>query len=421
MGKKGAIEVDWIVSLAIFLIYLTMFFLYLRPFTEEQTEASEVLLAGLESSLKENATWHVQRAPLFIHSNITSLEPIIAPFLLSWENISMADNASFYRQENKLIFKSNISTGPNVKWVVSSEEQYPQQYVLTDLDATASDVTIDSQRFKAEFDGLLKSVVHFEKQRVSGFNISLDSGFISQESAVKEFNFSDLAAKYKLSAETVNHTTFVVGDFPRLFNYVEPRQTFEQHNFTLFVTLHNYTSYYIDNSLSGMLNFTKQTCQEKSSDYIDFYDSLGGVSFITDEISAISFCAGNDSVSLSVSMPLNKEMNYNIIFHTGDYTKTQKYINPYSIRMGLLENLTGMSIPLIEELNASDYANLKEAWGYPSGRDFSFQLLNESGEPLVNYTPATPGTVNVFTREFEEVVLDKYGNKVKYKLRIKGW
>jgi len=371
--------------------------------------------------LRDNITWHVQRVPIFISSNITSLEPLIAPFSLTWENMSLTDNASFYRQENKLIFKSNISAGTNIKWAVSSDEDYPQSFVLTDLAVTASDVTIDAHRFKAEFDGLPTSVVHFGKQRISAFNISLDAGFISPEDAVKEFNFSDLAAKYKLSADNINHTTFVVGDFPRLFNYVAPVQAFEPHNFTVFVTLHNYTHYFIDNVLSGPLNFTGQECKEKVSDYIDFYDSLGGVSFITDEASTISFCAGNGSVGLSLFMDLNKETNYNIIFHTGDYTKTLKYVNPYSIRTGFIENLTGISISLIRGFNTSDYTNLKNTWNYPSSRDFTFELLNESNEPIVNYTAATPGLVNVFTREFEEVVLDKYGNKVKYKLRLKGW
>jgi len=242
MNKKGFIEVDWIVSIAIFLIYLTFFFIYLAPFTEEQPEASDALLARVESNLRDNVTWYVQRVPIFIHSNISSLEPLIATFTFNWKNLSLSDNASFFRQENKLIFKENIHEGTNIKWVVSSDEVYPQATVSTDLAPTASGVTMDSLRFTAEFDGLLKSASHFEKQRISGFNISLDQNIINLESAAKESNLSDLAVKYKLSADTLNHTTFVVGGFSRLFNYVSPIQAFENHNFTLQATLHNYTA-----------------------------------------------------------------------------------------------------------------------------------------------------------------------------------
>ncbi|MAG15547.1 hypothetical protein CMO88_00645 [Candidatus Woesearchaeota archaeon] len=418
MQKKGAVEVDWIFSIAIFLIYLTLFFLYLAPFTTEQPEASDTLLANVESNLRENATWHVQRIPIFTNSNISGIEPLVVPFLLNWKNLSLADNTSFFRQENKLLFKSKLNEGPNMKWIVSSDEIYPQPS-MTALDATKSEVTIDSKRFKAEFDGLLKSALHFEKHRISGLNISIDSGIINTESAVKENNFSDLAAKYKLISDTVNHTTFVVKDFSRLFNYVESRQKFEPHNFTIKMILHNYTDYFIDNSLSGPLNFTKEVCKI-ASDYIDFYDSLGGISFISDGAS-MSFCTGNNSVSLSMYMNLNNETNYNILFHSGDYNSTLKYIKPYTINTGMIENLSGISMVLMEELNQSDYTNLKKAWNFPSSREFTFELLNDSNEPLINYTYRVPGLVNVFVKEFEEIVLDKYGNKVKRKLRLKGW
>jgi len=421
MSKKGVLGVDWILSISIFLIFITVFFLYLAPFAAEQPEAADTLLFNLEENLRENATWYVQRVPIFIQSNISSFEPVFAPFTLNWKNLSLGDNTSFYQQENKLIFKSRISTGPNIKWVVSSDEAYPQPSVITDLAPTETGITMDSHRFAATFDGLPVSVLHFDKQRVSGFNISLDSGYISPESAAKESNFSVLAAKYKLSTDTINHTSFVVGDFPRLYNYVSSRQPLETHNFTVSVTLHNYTHYFIDNSLSGSLNFTSPTCLGKSSNYIDFYDALGGVSFITDTTAIMSFCTGNGSVGLSVFMDLDEETNYNMIFHTGDFNATQKYINPYTARTGLIENLSGISLTLVNQLNTSDYTNLKKAWGYPSSRDFSFQLLNESGEPLVNYTLVTPGNVNVFTRQFEELVLDKYGNRIKHVLRIKGW
>ena len=88
MQKNGTVEVDWIVSLGIFLIFLTLFFFYLLPITVEQPEAADVLLADIESNLRENATWYVQKVPLFIRSNISGVEPIVAPFLLDWKNLS---------------------------------------------------------------------------------------------------------------------------------------------------------------------------------------------------------------------------------------------------------------------------------------------------------------------------------------------
>lgn len=421
MSKKGVVETDWIVSLGIFIVYLSFFFFYLNPLTKEPTDVSDALLHNIEANLRGNATWHVQRVPLFIRSNVSSAEPVIAPFFNDWANISFSDNTTFYRQDNKLIFIESVRKGQNLKWVVSSDDSYPQPESLYDLMPTGNSVTIDSSRFQAEFDGLPVSAVHFEKNRLSSFRLKLDSGAVNTESASKESNFTAFAAKYRLSAETLNHTTFVVGGFSRLYNYVSPKQRLEPHNITVSVTLHNYTSYFIDASYSGALNYSAGSCSSRFSNYIDFYDNIAGVTFVTEDISNMSFCTGNASLDLSIMMALSNETRYDMIFHQGDYNNTLKYIHPYTIRTGLTENLSGISMELMRKLNGSDYANLKKAWNFPSSRDFSFELLNETNSPLVNYSPKSPGLVNIFTKEFDEVLLEKYGSKTKYTIRVKGW
>ncbi len=421
MRKKGAVEADWIVSIGIFLIYLSFFFFYLTPLTSKQPDVSDSLLNNIEEQLRANVTWHVQRVPIFISSNLSSTEPVIAPFFFSWANISFSDNTTFYQQENKLIFKEALREGQNLKWVVSSDDAYPQQDSLEDLSPTSDSITIDGSRFRAEFDGLLTSAVHFEKERISNLRMKLDGSAVSLESAKKEYNSTSFAAKYKLSSSTLNHTTFVVGGFPRLYNYVSPKQNFEPHNLTVLATLHNYTSYFIDATYSGAVNYTEKTCISRFSNYIDFYDSLAGLTLITEDTSNISFCIENASLELSATMALGNETRYDLIFHSGDYNSTLKYIYPYTVKTGLAENLSGISFSRIMRFNESDYPNLKTVWNFPKSRDFSFELLNETNFPLFNYSPKSPGFVNIFTKQFDEVLLEKYGSKTKYRLRVKGW
>ncbi len=421
MLKKGAVEVDWIVSIGIFIIYLSFFFFYITPLTKEQPDISESLLHNIEENLRANSTWHVLKVPVFINSNLSSTEPVIAPFLFDWANISFSDNTTFYLQDGKLIFKEFLREGKNLKWVVSSGESYPQAESLEELAPTQGSVTMDSLRFKAEFDGILTSALHFEKQRLSNLSLKLDGSQISAESAAKEHNFTSFAAKYRLSAGTLNHTTFVVGGFSRLYNYVSPRQGNEPHNLTIVASLHNYTSYFVDASYQGSINYTAGACSGKFSNYIDFYDGIAGITFITEDTSNMSFCAGNSSLSLSITMALANETRYDILFHSGDYTETLNYTHPYTVRTGLAENLSGISFSLIKTINGSNYANLKRAWNFPQSRDFSFEMLNGSNAPLVNYSPKSPGLVNIFTKEFRESLLDKYGSKTKYTLKVRGW
>ncbi len=421
MRKKGAVEADWIVSIGIFLIYLSFFFFYLTPLTSKQPDVSDLFLNNIEESLRSNATWHVQRVPVFIRSNLSSIEPVIAPFFFSWANISFSDNTTFYRQENKLIFKESLREGQNLKWIVSSDDSYPQKDSLEDLSPTENSVTIDGSRFQAEFDGVLTSAVHFEKKRISNLGLKLDGRALSRESAKKEYNSTAFAAKYKMASSTLNHTTFVVVGFPRLYSYVSPVQNFEPHNLTVSATIHKYTRYFIDATYSGAINYTERTCISRFSKYLDFYDSLAGVTLITEDTSNMSFCTENASLELSATMALGSETRYDLIFHSGDYNSTLKYLYPYTVRTGLAENLSGMSMSLIMKLNESDYPNLKKAWNFPQSRDFSFELLNGTNFPLVNYSPKSPGFVNIFTKQFDEVLLEKYGSKIKYRLRVKGW
>ncbi len=421
MRKKGAVEADWVVSIGIFLIYLSFFFFYLTSLTSKQPDVSDSLLHNVEKNLRANVTWHVQKVPVLIRSNLSSTEPVIAPFFFSWANISFSDNTTFYLQENKLIFKEALREGQNFKWIVSSDDSYPQLESLEDLSPTSGSVTIDRSRFQAEFDGILTSAVHFEKKRISNFSVKLDGSAVSIESAKKEYNSTSFTAKYKMSSSTLNHTTFVVGGFPRLYSYVSPKQNLEPHNLTVLATLQNYTSYFIDATHSGAINYTEKTCISRFSNYIDFYDNLVGVTLITEDTSNISFCTGNASLELSATMALDNETRYDLIFHQGDYNNTLKYLYPYTVMVGLAENLSGISFSLITKLNESDYPNLKKAWNFPQSRDFSFELLNQTNFPLVNYSPKSPGFVNIFTKQFDEVLLEKYGSKTKYRLRVKGW
>lgn len=420
MDKKGAVEVDWIVSIGIFFIFLSFFFIYITPLTKEQTDASESLLPQLEEKIGANTTWNVQRVPLFIHSNISGTEPVIADFTLNWKNITFSDNTSFYREENKIIFVTLLKNNTNLKWITSSNEPYTQQEATTSFSPTANSLSIDGQRFRAEFNGLLTQATHFDRQRITEMNLSSGQPILTEQAA-KESNFTRIAAKYKLSSPLLNHTTFIAADFPRLFNFINAKQPSEPRNITITATVHNYTHYFIDGSLSGPLNFTSKSCRQKRTDYIDFYDSNTGASFITYDTANISFCTKNNSLELSITLPLKNETRYDIIFHTGDYTKTLKYINPYKVRTGMAENLTGMSTQLFTRLTQANYTNLKKAWNYPTTREFSFQLLSSNNTLLLNYTPKSPGAVNIFTREFAEDVLDKYGNKAKHKVRIRGW
>ncbi len=421
LSKKGlALDIDWIISLGVFLIYLGVFFLMIRQLPDRQSPTAS-LLGSVEDGVTESAAWQVQRMPLVISSNISGAEPIITSFAYDWKNFSFTDNTSFDISEGKLIFATPLKTGKNLAWLVKSAENYSKPATTPGLAAGPNGASVDSQRLVLEFQSsIITRAIHFEKERLSDFNISISGVSFKPESGSAENSVQSVSAKYKLALPKINHTSFIVAGFSRVFSYVTTDAP-EPHRMLVSATIRNYTHFHINNALSGGVNYTGGACTSSETRLIDFYDANSGLAFILPQGGNVTFCAGNTSIALGLEFPIENETRYDMIFHPGDYNSTLKYITPYRTAFGIIENLTGTSLSLYKSLNETDYKALKNRFGYPNSKEFSFTLLNSSGAPLFNYQPVTPGVTNVFTKEADIFVLDKYGAKTKHKLRIKGW
>ncbi|MBI2144362.1 hypothetical protein HYU17_04405 [Candidatus Woesearchaeota archaeon] len=415
-----ALDIDWIISLGLFLIYLGAFFLAIRQLPTGQ-RPTEALLDNVADGVQDISTWHVQKLPLLITSNITGNEPVIAKFSYNWQNFSFKDNTSFDNKEGKLMFTRNLREGKNVLELVTSSQSYITSQATFDLTAGSGDASINSKRFMAEFkNSMLARANHMEKERLSDFNISLSEAGLNPEVAVSEANITALSAMYKLSFPQLNHTSFVIAGFSRIFNYINTDAK-EPHNLTVSATLRNYSLFYINNAFSGPINYSTQACTTTFGNYIDFYDDISGVTFITPERTNISFCTGNMTARLDLEFSMENETRYDILFHEGSFNTTLKYIAPYKTAFGIAHNITGISEELYRRMNETDYNALKRNWSYPSSREFSMALYNETGTLIFIYQPKIPGITNVFAKEKDVFLLDKYGQKAKHKLRIKGW
>ncbi|MBI2141691.1 hypothetical protein HYU16_04695 [Candidatus Woesearchaeota archaeon] len=421
LSKKAiAIDLDWIISLGLFLIYIGVFFIAIRQLPVQQS-VTDALLENVADGIEESANWQVQRLPLIVFSNLSGTEPIIVGFPYSWKNFSFTDNMSFDSKDSKLIFVRALNPGRNMFELVTSSENYTIPFASLDLTATGQEASVNSQRFSAKFqNSMLASVGHFDKERLSDFNISMEGLALRPETATTEANVTALSGKYKATFPQLSHTSFVVAGFSRILNYVSTDAK-EPHNIVVSATLRNYTSFHINNAVSGAINSSAQTCTASIAGYVDFYDDISGVTFIVPEGTNISFCSGNSTARLSLDFAMKNETRYDILFHSGDFNSTLKYVSPHKAAFGIAENITGISKALYRKLNETDYDALKGSWSYPSSKEFAFALYDADGVLAFNYQPKAPGVTNVFAREKDVFVLDKYGLKTKHKLRIKGW
>ncbi len=98
--KKGAMHLDWVISIAIFLIYILFFFLFISPFYKSPTQEGVIMLDILEDNLREEIYWDITKMPIFIDCDACEGSPdgedfCLPSFPFEWDesDIMIIDNA----------------------------------------------------------------------------------------------------------------------------------------------------------------------------------------------------------------------------------------------------------------------------------------------------------------------------------------
>ncbi|MFH1182260.1 MAG: hypothetical protein V1702_04835 [Candidatus Woesearchaeota archaeon] len=420
MGKKRASsQIDWIISLAIFLLYLAWFFVYVRNLVQP-SQSIDTLLSDMRDAFVRNSTWSVSLMPLFVRTNMSGTEPIITDFNLGWKNFSFSDNAYFELRSNKLFFIKNLISGVNTYYLAQSDDSYSLPETSFELDASADIATMNSEAFTAEIENSLISKIGYDGSTgLTSLQISLNSEPVDPLSAVKKTNITSMLAEYRFETQSFNQSAFIISGFPRVISYVWLSNA--QNNVTISMTLANYTHYYVAEDDAGGIAYNSSICRTRETRYMDFYNAYNGVTIITSDIAKIRNCQDEDGLQVTLEIPAKNETRYDLIFHEGGYNSTIKYISNYAAEFGMAQNLTGISLDAVGRINSTDYGVLKTQWQYPEKRDFNFILSNSTDATIYDYSPVSPGNENVFAMQEKLYALDKNGNRELYKLRLLGW
>ena len=411
MSKKGETQIDWIISLFIFMLYLAWFFVYVAPTTRVPPNY-DTLLASVTLKIKTNASWTVDSVPLIIESNISGVEPVFVDFPLAWNSSSFSQKNSypFLLDERRLVLIANLSAGKSVIPFVHSDQNYSS---FSDLVSSTSTYA-SSSNFRADFESSLLSGISLDsKVLVSPINITVNQLGVD----VSNSSYSgSIIPRYKLKGGIFNHTSYVYGK--RIYNFISinnPRDVGQ--NITLIVRFEN-LSFYRTERISGTSN---SSCIDDYGNYFDAFDSSSGVSLIIHVPANLSICTSNQTIIVKAYFTLQNDTQYDLIAHAEPSNSTPAYVSPYFSRFGIVEGISGISEDALQQLNISSHAKLRSFFNYPASREFSFLVLNSSVE-LYKHEPKLPDKVSdVFVKESNIQILDKYGNFQTYTLRVKGW
>jgi len=408
--KKGMNQVDWAMSLGIFIIYLAWFFILVKP----QFDVSETpvnLLETTKENLLNKIEWGVEKRPLFVFSDITGEnEGIIADFPYSMTNFAFSDNRYFTLDEGRLLFLDNLTQGTNLFWIVSSSKNYSLPTVTEEITASEGHTTVRDLR--ADFDsGLLDEIYFKNESRLDNFEVYVNN--IAIDTANNSFVDSSISGGYKIYTDNINHRCYVLAGNTKIYCFVELGKE-KPHDINIKADLTGFTNYYSNNLYAGSLS--NNSCESFTGDYVDFYNGNGGLSFIFDKDADIEFCSDN-GVSFSAALDLIRNISYIIAAHDGSYTKTLDYKMP-GHEWGIKQEANGLDK---RGLNQLDYNDLKRELQFPIERDFIIVASN-STEEIFRYDKAEPGlSDNVFAGSFDSWCLDKYSNKEGCTVNIKIW
>ena len=385
-NKRGMNQIDWAISLAIFILYISWFFLLIRPYY--LPDANIPLMHSLEEELMDDIIWKVNRTPLIIFSDIeASYEPAAVNFSLALDksNFAFSDNRYFTLVEDSLYFLADLKEGANLFWLVSSDKTYEEPNVQTDLIAANYSASVSGMRSNY-YDGLLHRVYYKGGAAINNFEVMRQN--IPVEVNSSSFFSSKIMAVH--SADTnagFNHSSFVFGHNSRIYNKIKLDPFIDQRRVMLNMKITGYPKYYADNLNFGEIKYPDQ-CADFDKQWIFFYNDEDVLYLILEDESEIRLCYSDDNeTELNIEIDIERETEYRIYFEpfankTQGFNFTEimsrLHFGDYESYFGMPEEIEGISEEKMDIIQNISYLRLKSEWGFPAQRDFRITLFNET-------------------------------------------
>lgn len=410
-SKRGITQSDWIISLAIFMIYLAWFFAVIQPVFSPDTKES-LPVDDLKAKFMINASWQVNVTPIIIKSNLSSeKEPIILDFPFAGNAVNYALKETYWViDHDRLLFLAGFLSSRARYNLVHSSSNYTKPDITSNL--YASETGAETSDMSAEFDnGLLDKVRYKDSLKIS--NISLYYDGYPVPANINDFELFDILAIYRIRAPGLNNSFYVFDDNPKIFCYID---TAEEKAIDVYFRLKKFDRYYVDSAHNGNIHYNVTECDDFDTDFIDFLDSGYAAAFVFSEDTDIEMCH-NKELILKISPSVNGEFSYRIVFHnTGD--DYDDIIRPYTSVFGIAEQFNGLSGEKMLGLRSDNYSDLKHEWDM--SHDFNITVSNSTAT-LLRIGTVPMKNVNVFSKLYYAWLLDNYANQTRETINILMW
>jgi hypothetical protein len=399
MGKKrGLSQIDWVISLAFFVIFLTFFFVFLSSRINMPAK-SDSLIMDLESAFLDDIQWIVEKTPVFSDAR----GPIVVDFPLNRSLNYYFEGKCFSIDDDRFFYVASA----NVHYLLGSNESYQDCTESLNL-SHSHDYASTSDAFFGFDDCLLEQTSYKGNVRISD---------LSYPGSVSNCTHSgnEVIAKYDAFSTSLHHKSYVIANGSELIVFIEPDFVGPLFDFSFDAVIDSYDNWYVYNGSPhsgddspGCRSFTNVT-------FLDFYDS-DGLAFVFDNAD-IEFCF-DGNISLDVELNNFKETMYRIIFHDNDYTNVSDLSESF---FGMTKEIRGISESKLESLSNVSYVDLKQRYDYPLEKDFGFEIY-QNDFLIFEYDKSVKApSGDVFVHGKKSNILDKFGNQTGVEVFTKVW
>jgi hypothetical protein len=207
MQKRGISQIDWVISLAFFSIFLMLFFMFINSRVSMPLK-SDTLVNDAETAFLNDVSWQVQKTPIF--TDFYQTGPVIAQFYPDNMTNYYLGGKCFAMDDNRLFY---VASGDSVNYLIASNETYPKCNETLALTSDENEATTKQAGFEFE-NGLLEKAYYKGKLRISDLQFFGRFSNYSYES-------TDVFAKYTASAADMEQKTYVIANSTGVMVFIE--------------------------------------------------------------------------------------------------------------------------------------------------------------------------------------------------------
>jgi len=356
MKKRGTSQIDWIMSLALFLLYIGWFFAFVTPSIKFDSNKDSYMIL-LKNDFKDEFNWELHKYPLFIEHNETGVQkPVIIDYSFNNTQIKFLDDTDYIIWNDKLIFLAELNSNIETFWILQGANHTNS---LDYYGLNAKDNWASTENFSVNFDdGLIDTIVYKEEEIIDDGSYKInDVAFNPSNYSYNNFGFM---AVYESKTENINHTSFIFANNYEIHNYITQENTESTYLFKIEMELDDYESYYSNNNYYGDFDYDNESqFSNYTYDSVTFYSTGKGLTIFFDDDVELNYTYYNTTLNVVINMLFTGNYEYKYFFHDGDYNTISRA--DYNARFGVVETLEGINLEII----STDYDYLKSKWFFP--------------------------------------------------------